>query len=354
MTSKERVMAAFNRQPTDRPPTSLRCTPEVWAALQKHFGVDTNEDVLDELDIDMRMVYLPYIGPKERSTPPMGGNGVDFWGNEWIEAKNEYNTYYDIHKPGLANAGSIEEVMDYEWPSLDWWDYSAIPKAIEAHSKKGERAIMFFAGGSFETPWYIRGFEQFLMDLYIAPEITDAICQKVTEYYKARAMRVLEAADGKIDIIGSGGDIGGEEGMILKPELWRERIKPYSKQLIRTFKDMGLGTFYHSCGSLVPAINDLIEIGLDVLEPIQVTAKGMQPEPLFEEFGDRISFHGAIDEVHLLPHATPDEVYKETQRIISILGKNHGFIVSPSHQVQGDTSVENVLAIYKAAQDYKY
>lgn len=354
MTSKERVMAAFNRQPTDRPPTSLRCTPEVWAALQQHFGVDTNEDVLDELDIDMRMVYLPYIGPKERSTPPMGGNGVDFWGNEWIEAKNEYNTYYDIHKPGLANAQSLEEIMDYEWPSLDWWDYSAIPKAIEAHSKKSERAIMFFAGGSFETPWYIRGFEQFLMDLYIAPEITDAICQKVTEYYKARAMRVLEAADGKIDIIGSGGDIGGEEGMILNPDLWRERIKPYSKQLIRTFKDMGLGTFYHSCGSLVPAINDLIEIGLDVLEPIQVTAKGMQPEPLFEEFGDRVSFHGAIDEVHLLPHSTPKEVYEETQRIISILGKNHGFIVSPSHQVQGDTSVENVLAIYKAAQDYKY
>ena len=354
MNSKERVMAAFKREKTDRPPTFLRCTPEIWTALKKHFSVYTIEDVMDELDIDMRMVYLPYIGPKERSTPTMGGNGIDFWGTEWIEAKNEYNTYYDILKPALANAQSVDEVMEHEWPSLDWWDYSAIPRAIEAHSKKGERAIMFFAGGSFETPWYIRGFEQFLMDLYINPEIPNAICKKVTDYYYKRAMRVLEAADGKIDIIGSGGDIGGEEGMIISPDLWRKHIKPYSKVLINSFKQMGLGTFYHSCGSLFPVIDDLIEIGLDVLEPIQVTAKGMQPEPLFEQFGDRISFNGAIDEVHLLPNSTPEEVYDETKRIISVLGRNYGFIVAPSHQVQGDTSVENILAIYKAVKDYRY
>ena len=354
MNSRERVMAAFRREKTDRPPTSLRCTPEVWAALQKHFGVDTREDAMDKLDIDMRQIFLPYIGPKERSTPPLGGNGVDFWGTEWIEAKNKYNTYYDIHKPALAHAKSVDEVMEHEWPSLDWWDYSAIPKAIEAHSKTGERGIMFFAGGSFETPWYIRGMEQFLMDMYLDPDIVNAICTKVTEYYKDRAMRVLEVADGRIDIIGSGGDLGGEEGMMINPDSWREHIKPHSKVLINTFKQMGFGTFYHSCGSLVPVIDDLIEIGLDVLEPIQVTAKGMQPEPLIEQFGDRLSFHGAIDEVYLLPHSTPDEVYKETQRIISVLGANHGYIVAPSHQVQGDTTVENVLAIYKAAQDYKY
>ncbi len=347
-------MAAFKREKTDRPPTSLRCTPEVWIALQKYFGADTREDVMDKLDIDMRMVYLPFIGPKGRSTPPLGGNGVDFWGTEWIEAKNEYNTYYDILKPALANAQSIDEVMEHEWPSLDWWDYSAITRAIEAHSKKGERAIMFFAGGSFETPWYIRGFEQFLMDLYINPEISEAICKKVTDYYYKRAIRVLEIADGRIDIIGSGGDIGGEEGMLISPDLWRKHIKPHSKVLIDSFRQMGLGTFYYSCGSLVPVIDDLIEIGLDVLEPIQVTAKGMQPERLFEQFGARISFNGAIDEVHLLPNATPEEVYNETQRIISVLGGNHGYIVAPSHQVQGDTSVECVLAVYKAAQEYLY
>jgi uroporphyrinogen decarboxylase len=142
--------------------------------------------------------------------------------------------------------------------------------------------------------------------------------------------------------------------MMIHPDIWRKRIKPYTARLISTFKEMGLSTFYHSCGSLVPVIEDLIEVGLDILEPIQVTAKGMKPEELFPVFGDRLSFHGAIDEVELLPHATAEEVYDETTRIIDILGGNGGYIIAPSHQVQGDTSPENVVAIFKAAQDYRW
>jgi uroporphyrinogen decarboxylase len=117
---------------------------------------------------------------------------------------------------------------------------------------------------------------------------------------------------------------------------------------------MGLKTFYHSDGSIVPIINDLIEVGLDVLDPIQVTAKGMQPEELFPLFGDRLSFHGAIDEVELLPHATAKQVYDETTRIIGILGKKHGYIVSATHNIQGDTDVDNILAIFQAAKDFRY
>jgi uroporphyrinogen decarboxylase len=141
---------------------------------------------------------------------------------------------------------------------------------------------------------------------------------------------------------------------MLSPDIWREHIKPHTEGLIKPFKQMNLGTFYHSCGSVAEVINDLADIGMDILDPIQVTAKNMSPEYLAEKFADKISFHGAIDEVELLPNATPKEVYKETQRIISILGKNGGFIVSPSHQVQGDTSVENVLALFNAVRDFRY
>jgi uroporphyrinogen decarboxylase len=136
--------------------------------------------------------------------------------------------------------------------------------------------------------------------------------------------------------------------------VWRERIKPYSSRLISTFKKQGFATFYHSCGSIVPVIHDLIEAGLDVLDPIQVGAAGMKPEELYPAFGDRLSFHGAIDEQELLPHGTPKQVYEETTRIIGILGQKGGFIVSPSHQVQGDTPPENVVAIFDAARDYRW
>ena len=142
--------------------------------------------------------------------------------------------------------------------------------------------------------------------------------------------------------------------MLLSPRVWRERIKPFSGRLITTFKQMGLKTFYHSCGSIVPVINDFVELGLDILEPIQVSAAGMSPEEVFAGFGDRLSFNGAIDVVRLLPNATPEEVYRETTRTIDILGRQGGYIVSPSHQVQGDTPPENVVAIFDAAHDYHW
>ena len=354
MNSKERVLAAAKRKRTDRPPTGLRCTPEAWSALRDYLGVKTNNDVLDELDIDLRFISLPFTGPEERSATPLGSEGVDFWGCHTRKVENDFNTYFEFDFHPLAGARSVKDIENHSWPDLDWWDYSAIPEKIKKENRVEPRGILFFAGGAFETPWYIRSLEEFMVDLYQNPDITEAICSRVESYYRERALRVLDAAGGEIDIIGSGGDIGTQRGMMIHPDIWRERIKPYTARLISTFKEMGLSTFYHSCGSLVPVIDDLIESGLDILEPIQVTAKGMKPEELFPAFGDRLSFHGAIDEVELLPHATAEEVYDETTRIIDILGGNSGFIIAPSHQVQGDTSPENVVAIFKAAQDYRW
>jgi uroporphyrinogen decarboxylase len=355
MRSRERVLAAAQRKRTDRPPASLRCTPEVWEGLAQKLGVKTNIEVLDVLDTDLRWFYTPpFIGPKERSAVPLGSEGTDYWGCHTRKITNEFNTYYEFHDPPLAFAQTVADVENYDWPRLDWWDYSAMPRMIEEVCQKDRRAIMFFAGGAFETPWYMRGMEQFLMDLCQQPEIAEAISRHVAEFFQARALRVIEAAQGRIDMIGSGGDVGGQLGMMLNPALWRKYIRPNQEKLMTFFKKKGFATFYHSDGSIVPIIPDLIEMGLDILDPIQVGAAGMTPEALFLQFGDRLSFHGAIDEVELLPKATPAQVYDETLRVIDILGQNGGYIVSPSHQVQGDTSVENVLAIYEAARSYRW
>lgn len=304
MNSKDRVLATARREQTDRPPTSLRCTPEAWESLRKHLGVRTNNDVLDELDIDLRWVSLPFIGPTDRTASPLGAEGTDFWGCHTRKVINDFNSYFEFDFHPLAHARSVEDVARHAWPRLDWWDYAALPAAIEAINRKEPRAVMLFAGGAFETPWYMRGLESFLIDLYENPEMVDAICSRVEGYYRERALRAIGAAQGGIDVIGSGGDIGTQRGMMVNPEVWRERVKPYTGRLIATFKQMGLATFYHSCGSLVPVIDDLIEAGLDILDPIQVGAAGMTPEELFPRFGSRLSFHGAIDEVNLLPHAT--------------------------------------------------
>lgn len=353
MTGKERIRACAERRTTDRCPTSLRCTPEAQEALCRATGTSSKQELYDHLGIDLRWVFVPFKGPKERSLTPLGGEGYDYLGCYNSAVSNDFNTYYEITYHPLGKAQSVKEIEDYDWPDPDWWDYSAVPAIIEAEKQNDDTAILYFAGGAFETPWYMRGMEQFLIDIYDRPDIAEAISNRVAEFYLERARRVIEAADGRIDVIGSGGDIGGQHTMMLSPDAWRRHIKPYTAKLITTFKQMGLKTFYHSDGAIAPVIDDFIEVGLDILDPIQVGAAGMTPEELFPRFGDRISFHGAIDEVELLPHASPDEVYRETRRIMEILGQNHGYIVSPTHQVQGDTTPENIMAIYRAAHEHR-
>jgi uroporphyrinogen decarboxylase len=159
----------------------------------------------------------------------------------------------------------------------------------------------------------------------------------------------MEQSRGKIDLILSGGDIGTQRGMMLSPDLWRKHIKPYSSQLIRTFKDMGLMTMYHSCGGIVPVIDDFIEMGLDILDPIQPLAKDMDAVSLKERFGNRVAFHGGIDEQELLPYGTVDDVRRETARIMEVLGSDGAYIVCPAHCIQPDTPPENVMALYETA-----
>ena len=359
MDSRQRILAACQPRRCDRPATSLTFTSEALELMRLYLGMskdsdNLHNDVLDELDTDLRWVGPPFIGPEERSTPTLHGEGTDFWGIGYTKVETTTNTYFEMTHHPLAEAKTVADIESHDWPSLDWWDYSAIPDLIERTNCAGRRAIAYHAGGCFETPWYMRGLEQFLIDLVTQPEIPAAVCRHVEEFYRERALRVVEASGGKIDIINSGGDIGEQQRMLLSPNLWRERIKPFTAGLITPFKKMGLHTFYHSDGSIVPVIDDLIKMGLDILDPIQVGAVGMRPEEIFPRFGDRLSFHGAIDEQHLLPCGTASEVYEETVRTIDILGQRGGYIVSATHAVQADTPAKNVAAMVKAAQDYRW
>lgn len=354
MNSRERVVAAARRRRPDRPATALRMTPEADEALRAHLGVASTQAVLDALDIDLRMVPLPYIGPAEKSTPNIGGEGFDFWGVGYRRIDTPTNTYYEFDHHPLADAETVADVEHFDWPSLDWWDYDAVPGLIDAIHETDRRAIMFFVGGAFETPWYLRGLEQFLIDLHENPEIVTAICSRVEAYYRERGLRAVDKAGDRIDLIATGGDIGEQHRMLIDPDVWRRQIKPFSGNLIATFKRMGYHTFYHSDGSIVPVIDDLIEVGLDILEPVQVSADGMDPADLYARFGDRITFHGAIDEQQVLPRLSADAVADETVRMIDLLGGRGGYIVAATHAIQGDTPPENVVAMIDAARGYRW
>lgn len=358
MNSQQRVLAAAERRRPDRPATSARFTSEALELMRAHLGVpasdNTLNDVLDVLDSDIRWVAAPFIGPEERSTGTLAGVGTDFWGVGHSKISNPSNTYYEFSYHPLAEADCVADIENYDWPELDWWDYDALPDQIARANATDRRAILLFAGGCFETPWYLRGLEQFLIDLHTQPEIAEAICRRVFDYYMARTMRALDVVGDRVDMILSGGDIGEQQRMLIDPEVWRQRIKPFTGPLISTFKQRGYMTIYHTDGSVLPVIDDFIELGLDFLDPVQVSARGMRPDQLHARFGDRLSFHGGIDEQELLPVATADEVYDVTTRTIDVLGHRGGYVASPTHCVQGDTPPENVVAIFDAAKDYRW
>jgi len=355
MDAYTRIVKTIRHEKVDRPPTDFVVTPEILKLLLKHFGVETGSDIQNRLEIDMRWVYPRFTGPAELSgAAGVGVEGKDFLGIIWKPVQNEFATYNEIAFSPLAEVESVKEVEEYNWPSVDWFDFSHLKEEIKRINDKERHFIGFFAGGAFETPWYMRGMENYLTDLLIQPEIAEAISRKAQEFYKARALKALEQSDGLIDMIGSGGDIGTQRGMMISPEVWRKYIKPNTKELIRSFKDMGYYTFYHSCGSITPVIEDFIEMGLDILDPVQISADGMEPEYLKSEFGDRLTFHGGVDEQTMLPVLPPSELEKEIVRLIDTLGRGGGYVPCAAHAIQPDTSIENIITMYETIRSYRY
>ena len=348
MQPYERVMCAVAHQRPDRIPIDYVATPEFGAALKARLGTEDDEQVLRRLGVDIRRVTGRYVGPAELTgARGVGAVGKDFLGVVWKPVTNEFGTYNEIVSSPLAEAKTVRDVEEHRWPSVDWFDFSHLAQEIAETNRERRYAILYFAGGAFETPWYMRGMERYLMDLVECPDIAEAISSRAAEFYKQLSLRAIEESNGGIDIIGSGGDIGTQRGMMLAPELWRQHVKPYSAELISTFRDMGLRTFYHSCGSLVPVIPDLIEMGLDILDPVQPLAAGMDPCRLKAEFGEKLTFHGGVDEQELLPHASPTEVRAKVAELIQVVGRDGGYILCPAHAVQPDTPVDNILALYE-------
>ena len=320
-----------------------------------YFDIESYDELLYKLGVDFRYIWPRYIGPEELIGLDYGSrSGKDVWGIVWKPIRTKFSTYFEIESSPLSRANSLEEIEKYNWPNPDWIDVSNLKKEIERINYKEHKAIVFVTGRVFSNAWGLRGFEKFLMDLISQPEIAVMLMEKVSDFFFEIARRAIEATDGLIDIILSASDIGAQEGMMLSPELWRKRVKPWTSKLIEPFKKIGYKTFYHSDGEFTDVIEDFIGMGLDIVNPIQPKARNTNPENLKARFGGRIAFSGGIDTQELLPYGTSESVKKEVIRTINILGRNGGYIVASSNALQPDTPLENILSLYKTVQEYKY
>jgi len=355
VNSYERVKAAVSHKQPDRVPCDFWADKEVAERLYEYLGTDSMDDLLKILGIDRRSVGPEYIGPPLRSFDDGSQERIVYGGPRYkhIPLPDGSATEAIVHFPwaGVEKADDLEG--RYGWNGhISWWDFDSIPEQIDALEEEGQFWIAAHgdpSGLQHLCMWV--GDEKFLMTLALDQDLAVAMIEKHNEYRLEHALKTLEAGGGRIHELSGGGDYGTQNGLMISKAMFRRYFKPIYARFYREIKrNFDVEIFFHSCGAVADLIPEFIDLGVTILDPIQVGARNMEIEKLKRMVGDRITFHGAIDIQHLLPYATEDEVRREVRRTISILGENGGYILAPTHAIQPDTPIANILAMYEEAQ----
>jgi uroporphyrinogen decarboxylase len=347
LSCRERVRLALAHQTTDRIPIAMVCAginPPAAAALDELLQCTRGIDLRSWLRtfIDIRGVAPRYIGP----ALPVG---EDIWGVRRAPVSYGSGDYDEIIGYPLAEAQNAADLAKHRWPRTEWFDYPSLHDSIAAAQADGEHCLMISNGNIFESAWYMRGFERLLLDFAIDPDLAHALLERVANFHIAHFRRMLEVADGRVDLAFTADDIAGQRGLLLSLDMWERFIKPHHQRLNRAIHEFGVKVIYHSDGAVMKAVPGLIDMGIDVLQALQFSARGMDPVVLKQDFGDRLCFEGGVSVQTTLPFGTVDEVRGETERLITVLGRSGGYILGPSHAIQAGTPPENVLAMFDTA-----
>lgn len=310
--------------------------------LFAHVGHSSKDQLLDTLGVDVR--HLDAQGPPEREI----GDGVfqNFWGERFVYNPTPWGPIREDVKGALADARSLADLEAFNWPAPDCLDRAQ----LQAQCRRYERhALLYGFADVWQRPALVRGWEDMFLDMAERPEWVHFLCRKFTDFYLEDYTRAAEITGGRIDLYLVISDLGSQHGPLISTAMFREFVAPYVREMTDCIHGLGGRALFHSCGMVRPFIPELIELGVDVLDPIQPIGPAMQPENLKREFGGRLSFHGGIDMQNLLPKATPAEVEAEARRYCEELGKHGGYILGPAHLFQPDVPPENILAVYRGA-----
>jgi uroporphyrinogen decarboxylase len=344
LTPKERWLAVITHQKPDRVPLDYWATPEVTQKLMKFLNCSSFGELAERFHLDYVVGVSPaYIGPP---IPP----GEDMYGCKYKEVNYGTGVYSECIYHPLAKYDSVEEIeRNYIWPSVDWFDYSVIPKQIE-----GKENYPISGGGSEPFLAYkdLRGQEQAFMDLILNPEIVHYCLDKLFDFCYQNTLRIYETIPGKVLFSYVAEDLGAQEDLMYSPEHIRTFLLPRMKRMMDLAHQAGAFVFHHSDGAIRRILPDMVSAGIDILNPIQWRCKGMDRRDLKKEFGDKIAFHGAMDNQQTLPFGSEEDVRKEVRENIDILGEGGGYILAPCHNLQPVTPMENIVAMYEEAYNY--
>jgi uroporphyrinogen decarboxylase len=342
MTSKQRVHAALRRQPADRVPVFMWFHPQTARRLAEVLEIPP-ASVGAAMGDDVRMTWVNNNWAMEGIIHEREGEGhTDPWGVRWVK-EGAFN-----QPVGFPLAGaSREQVLDYRFPAEKIDFLIGLMDPVLRHKEK------FFIGCDvspcvFEMYWRLRGLESAVLDIALDPELTRTMFGRCAGFAAELSQRVC--AELPIDWLWCGDDVAGQQCMVMSPEAWRDLIKPFMAEIFAVGRSRGLWVANHCCGALAPIIPDLIEIGLDVLNPVQAGCPGMDAFELKREFGEKLSFMGGVDTQNLLPFSSAIMVRRETERLIQgMTAGGGGYILAASHTIPPETPDENIFALYEAA-----
>ena len=340
MTHLERFYATIERKPVDRPASWLGLpVPEAHQALKDYFKIKDINEMSAAVNDDIYPVELPYHSPTSNAIYAAFDFGKDFKGDENERTLTAAGFFEDYTDPALVD--------DFDWPEPEKYiDPDLCRKAVEAAPK--DKAVLGVVWSAhFQDACAAFGMETAMMKMILAPEMFKAVIDRILDFYLRANKIFYEATKGKLHAVLIGNDLGSQESLMLSRDLIKDLVLPGTQKLVDQAHEYGLKVIHHSCGSIRPIIEDLIDLGVDAVHPIQALAKGMDPSSLKEEFGGRISFCGGVDAQYLLVNGTVNEVSAKVQELKEIFPT--GLIISPSHEaILPDIPPGNIDMLFKS------
>jgi len=355
MKPVDRVLNCLKRNTIDRVPRDFMASSEIIEQLKNHFRIEGDESygnplikcidprLLEALSCDLRMIAPDYCGAELKKEPD--GSWTNLFGVKRRPVHTHYGIYFAYEGTPLRNA-TVADVKNHPWPEPDWFDYSTLEQQF---NKFQDYAIVAGYPGNVDflnKTATIMGMEDLLMGLARKNEVVLTIFDKLAEFYYEYNRRIFEKGKGKIHIAYFGDDYGAQDNLLISPRLYREIIVPRFMPFYELAKSYNLIIMHHSCGAIGKLLPDFIEAGIDILDVVQPYVPGMDFHELKETYGNKLAFHGGICVQKILPFSQPQDVQKEVQKVISILGKDGGYIMSPTNKIGPEVPLENVLAMY--------
>ncbi|GAA0274928.1 hypothetical protein GCM10008922_36820 [Faecalicatena contorta] len=352
MTNRENFKSLIKRKGYEHVPVEFVLCPSLQEQMKARFGTDDYEEYfgfpwkkiedIRLLDHDTE-IYRPFFNP------PLAENGeIDKWGVGHESSPNSMHMTYMRHP--LENAESLEDLQAYPFPDFANGYKEHQKEQVEDAKKRDLIALGDMQITLWEISWYLRSMEELFCDMMEGSDMAEFMFDKALEMAKVRAGSYVKAG---VDALFFGDDIGMQHTIMMSEDLYCEWIKPRLKALIDYVKAINpeVIIFYHSCGFIEPLIPHLIDAGVDVLNPIQ--SECMDFEEIYRKYGDRISFHGTIGTQTVMPFGTPEEVKAEVWKNLDIAGEKGGLMVAPTHMLEPEVPMENILAYVEACREYK-